>query len=192
MTVQLWRAGGHRVVPWRNGGGLTREVAVAPSTAGTDDFDWRISLAEVRRSGPFSTFTDVDRVIVLLDGSAMDLVVDGCPYGLTRYQPFPFDGASVTSARLPDGPTRDLNVMTRRGRVSAAVEVVTAGPGPELVVAGGDPLVLLALTGHLHVDVPDAGRVLLHPLDAACWLDSRPVSVSGAGRVATVRFAPAP
>jgi environmental stress-induced protein Ves len=54
---------------WKNGAGTTREIAVEPAGAGTDDFDWRLSLAEVDRDAPFSAFPGVDRCIVLLRGS---------------------------------------------------------------------------------------------------------------------------
>ena len=50
--------------PWRNGGGVTRELASSPE--GVDDFDWRVSIAEVTASGDFSRFPGVDRTIVRL------------------------------------------------------------------------------------------------------------------------------
>ena len=34
-----------------------------------DDFDWRLSLAQVDRDGPFSRFDNVDRTLVLLSGA---------------------------------------------------------------------------------------------------------------------------
>src|SRR5665811_1616202 len=59
------------VIPWRNGGGVTREVVASGASVasggsgGSDprDFDWRISIADVSRPGPFSAFPGVDRVI---------------------------------------------------------------------------------------------------------------------------------
>ena len=40
------------LAPWRNGGGVTREVAV--DGPGAQDFEWRISIADVNEPGPFS------------------------------------------------------------------------------------------------------------------------------------------
>ncbi|HEY9239438.1 MAG TPA: HutD family protein, partial [Burkholderiaceae bacterium] len=37
---------------WKNGAGLTREIAFGGP--GAADFDWRISVAEVARDAPFS------------------------------------------------------------------------------------------------------------------------------------------
>lgn len=109
-------------VPWRNGGGVTREV-VASGGSGRHGFDWRISIADVSQPGPFSVFPGVDRVIILVEGERMDLVVDGVVHVLRLHVPLSFEGASQTSCSLPNGPTRDLNVMTRGGRMSAAVAI---------------------------------------------------------------------
>ena len=62
--------------PWKNGGGSTREIVCRPPGAGMDGFDWRVSVATIARSGPFSVFTGVDRVIVL---GAEGLLADGPP-----------------------------------------------------------------------------------------------------------------
>jgi len=108
------------VVPWRNGGGVTREV-VSSEGSGPQGFDWRISIADVTEPGPFSVFPGVDRVIMLVEGERMDLVVDGVEHVLHPHEPFGFPGPSQASCSLPAGPTRDLNVMTRSDRFSAAV-----------------------------------------------------------------------
>ena len=59
--------------PWKNGGGTTRQVACWPPGAGSDDFDWRVSIATIAASGPFSTFPGIDRTIMLLDGPGVHL-----------------------------------------------------------------------------------------------------------------------
>ena len=50
--------------PWKNGGGCTTEIAIAPPGASLDAFEWRISLATIAASGPFSAFPGVDRTLV--------------------------------------------------------------------------------------------------------------------------------
>src|SRR5262245_21856206 len=59
--------------PWKNGAGLTRELAVAPRGATVVDFDWRISVARIDRDAPFSAFDGIDRCITLLRGKGMRL-----------------------------------------------------------------------------------------------------------------------
>ncbi len=110
--------------PWANGGGITYEVMRSPQ--GGADFDWRVSIAEIANDGPFSLYPEVDRVLILLRG-AMDLVIDGVSRKVPRFSPIAFAGESDVEARLSQGPTMDLNVMTRRGRADAQVDLLT-GP----------------------------------------------------------------
>ena len=56
---------------WKNGAGLTREIAVEPRGASVGDVDWRASVAEIAGDAPFSRFPGVDRCIVLLRGAGM-------------------------------------------------------------------------------------------------------------------------
>jgi uncharacterized protein len=112
-------------VPWKNGGGSTRTVAVSPAGAGFDDFVWRVSIADVGQSGRFSLFFGVDRTILLLDGAGMVLERDdGAAHSLTTpFEPWAFRGEDVIEARLVDGASRDFNVMVRRGRVRGVVRL---------------------------------------------------------------------
>ena len=67
-----------RVVPWRNGGGSTRQVAIAPPDGGLGTgFAWRVSVAGVAADGPFSALPGIDRSLWLLRGAGMDLDLDG-------------------------------------------------------------------------------------------------------------------
>ncbi len=117
-------------VPWRNGQGITREIAVMPPGAGPDDFLWRVSLAEVVGPAPFSRFPGVDRTIVLLDGEGFCMTLDGARVHelTTPCAPFAFPGESAVSVALASGATRDFNLMLRRGRVSGGIEM-WRGPG---------------------------------------------------------------
>lgn len=110
--------------PWKNGAGLTREIAFGG--ASSTDFDWRISVAEVARDAPFSAFPGVDRCITLLRGAGMRLrALDGSiDHALTTpLAPFPFPGDVALDATLIGGACSDFNVMTRRGRYRGEVSV---------------------------------------------------------------------
>lgn len=110
--------------PWKNGAGLTRELAVEPRGAGVDDFDWRISIAEVDRDAPFSAFAGIDRCITLLRGAGMRLASadGGVDHRLAQpLTPFAFDGDIALDATLLGGACSDFNVMARRGRWRANV-----------------------------------------------------------------------
>lgn len=103
--------------PWKNGGGSTTEIEIAPHGAGFDSFDWRISLARVVQDGPFSVFSGIDRTLALVEGEGMLLDFDGeRRFLLSHDDPvIAFDGGHSVMARLNDGPTIDFNVMTRQG-----------------------------------------------------------------------------
>lgn len=121
--ARILRAADHRMMPWKNGGGFTREVAVEPGDAATDAFDWRISIADVALDGPFSLFPGVDRVIVVVGGAGMVLRAgEAFPVTLdTAAAPYAFPGDVPAGARLIAGPITDLNVMTRRGHWRASM-----------------------------------------------------------------------
>ena len=122
--MRILRAADYRVMPWKNGGGTTTEIAVSPDGAGLDDFDWRISMARVETSGPFSSFAAIDRTLSVLEGEGIVLDIAGQPPArLTADSaPLAFAGDVPTSAALIGGPIIDLNVMTRRGRMAHGVE----------------------------------------------------------------------
>ncbi|RAN72728.1 hypothetical protein B5P43_31520 [Bacillus sp. SRB_336] len=115
-------------MPWANGGGTTRQLASgAAGPAGTagsttlgagakgEPWDWRISIAEVSKAGPFSALPGIDRILTIIDGDLIALTVDGTEQALEKFRPFRFSGDSATSATLPTGSLMDLNLMTRRG-----------------------------------------------------------------------------
>lgn len=101
--------------PWKNGGGVTHEIARSDESG---EPDWRISLATIDRDGPFSDFTGYDRTIVPLDGAGFELSFDdGRVVVLERAGvPFRFAGEGNVQCRLLGGRSRDLNAMTRRAR----------------------------------------------------------------------------
>jgi environmental stress-induced protein Ves len=115
-------------MPWKNGGGVTTEIAAHPAGAGLDAIDWRLSLAEVAVDGPFSRFPGIDRTLVLLDGAGMRLESDGHAVELRApYEPYDFSGDVEVDCRLLAGPVRDFNLMLRRGCVRGGLTVLRDG-----------------------------------------------------------------
>lgn len=110
-------------VPWKNGGGITRNLAIEPEDADFDHFLWRLSFAEVNAPGRFSTFSEVDRNILVWKGNGLFLhSSNGVLSAITPdAEPHTFRGEDEIEATLIDGPTIDLNVMVRRGYCTATV-----------------------------------------------------------------------
>ncbi|MEV6977787.1 HutD family protein [Kitasatospora sp. NPDC093806] len=149
--IQFLRAAERPAMAWRNGGGVTREVAGYPAGSGLDDFAWRVSLADVAAAGPFSAFPRVDRVITLVEGPGMALTVDGDEQVVDApFRPFAFSGDAATDCRLLGGPLVDFNVMTRRGR--AAANLVLADAPRTVDVPAGATVLLVCLAGTAAVD----------------------------------------
>ncbi|SDC99879.1 HutD/Ves family protein [Paraburkholderia lycopersici] len=118
--------------PWKNGGGVTREIALAPVAAHShsnaapslEAFAWRVSVADVAQAGPFSRFEGVDRTLVLLEGAGMLLDDAARTHALT--QPLDvarFAGEAAIDARLVNGATRDFNLMVRRDAARGTLDV---------------------------------------------------------------------
>ena len=140
MTTWLYPAATRQFRTWKNGGGETAEIVVAPAGAGWDDFDWRISTAIVGQSGPFSNFSGVDRVLTVIEGGAMRLTVAGQSQHLdATTDPFGFAGDAPAEAELIGPALLDFNVMVRRP-LRATVRRATLAMG-----AGTGDLVRLAL-----------------------------------------------
>ncbi len=118
MTLDILRAAGFVARPWKNGGGTTAEIAVSPTGAGLDAFDWRVSMARVEVASTFSLFEGTDRSIGILEGQGLELRIgDRGTVALDEASPaYAFPGDVPVSAVLWDGPILDLNVMTRRDR----------------------------------------------------------------------------
>ncbi len=165
MISHHLKASDRKATPWRNGGGVTREVMAFPPGAGLAGFDWRLSIAEVASDGPFSVFPGVDRTMGLLTGAGLRLTVgDAPPVDVTPDDPpIQFSGDVATAGTLIDGPISDFNLMIRRGVVDARMSRVVARARDELQTGGA--ALLLATSGAEWVAAGDFAGPLA-PLDA--------------------------
>lgn len=149
MSPTILRAADRVASPWKNGGGVTREIAVEPAGVGMDDFDWRISMAEVHEAGPFSTFPGVDRNLSVIDGRLGLTFEDGVRELDAESAPLAFPGDHACHGEPVGGPVHDLNVMVRRGRFTAEVERITNADwrpsGEVALLLALEPLVTLGL-----------------------------------------------
>lgn len=138
------------VVPWKNGGGVTTEIAAGPARDTDQAWSWRVSVADVGSTGAFSVFPGIDRTIAVVHGNGMDLQFeDGRMVPLELNQPVDFDGAANVTGILRGEAIRDFNVMVDRRYFSAALSIVE---GPDDVA----------------VKTPVGAVLLIHVLDGAC------------------------
>ncbi|TFW28855.1 HutD family protein [Massilia arenosa] len=170
---------------WKNGGGSTVNIAMAPRGAAFEDFDWRISLATIGQDGPFSLFDGVDRTLALVEGKGVLLEIEGDGKGVVDEfnQVYEFPGEARIQATLVDGPTRDFNVMSRRavcshqfGRrvLDGESEFAPRGDATVLFMAQGDYLELR--NGSERMPLVRFDTVVMEP--GARWtLDAREATV---------------
>lgn len=104
-------------IPWRNGGGITRELIAFPDP---ENWRWRISVAEVASDGAFSHFAGVQRWLAILSGTGVRLTTPDGEVELTpQSSVLAFDGATPVQCNLLKGPVQDLNLMLRSGNAAS-------------------------------------------------------------------------
>jgi uncharacterized protein len=171
---------------------MTRVLAQDPADAAYDDFSWRVSLADIARSGPFSSFPGVQRQFVALGERRLTLTVDGRPYALNRFDTISFPGEAQTSCDLPAGaPASALNVMARLGSVAAEVAVLNGALGVELAAPAHGVLLVVALEEGAVVDaVAELRPFELGRFDSVWCRDGERLQASAVGRLLAVTFHP--
>lgn len=123
-------------VPWKNGGGVTTDVATCPRGASNGGWDWRISMATFDRPGPFSRFEEVDRVLLLLSGALrLRLSDDDAPVELLPGDVIRFAGDVPVFGEPRGGAAADLNIMSRRGRWQIAIDRLTPATGGDILLS---------------------------------------------------------
>ena len=137
--------------PWANGGGTTRELLVA------DDGSWRISLADVAATGPFSTYAGRRRLLTVVEARCSSCSSPGvarrraaAPLRLLRRR------------RRRGAAARGPGARAQRDRgpaVSPHVTVLELGRGSALPLA--DDQAAYVLTG------PDARSLVVGPGEVA-------------------------
>jgi len=112
-------------LPWKNGGGVTRELLRLPADGG-DDWTLRISVADIAADGPFSPFPGITRWFAVLEGAGVRLSFSDRTLNVRRGDaPLRFDGDDAPGCTLLDGATRDLNVMVRHARAESLITAAT-------------------------------------------------------------------
>jgi hypothetical protein len=169
--MRIVRQSSFRAVPWKNGGGVTHEAMRVPTSG--DPFQWRVSVARIDASGPFSDFAGYRRTMVLLRGHGVRLAFsNGEDRELLEIgDAAEFDGALPAQCVLNDGPCVDLNFMTHQtlDGVRAHVERLRR---PLALAAHRHRMTLVSPIG-APVELHEGGEsAVLEPWDLAVVADS--------------------
>lgn len=187
--MRIIRQSSFAAVPWKNGGGVTHEAIRVPPDG--DPFLWRVSVAQIDASGPFSDFAAYNRFMVLLKGRGVVLKFSSGARpegsgGAPRIRELrkvgdmeEFDGGLATHCELVDGPCVDFNLMAAKTLpdVRAHVEVLRQPRSPSLESAES----MLVFPIDSNVELRSGGKThRLEPWDFALisGREDRPVRIS--------------
>lgn len=184
--MKLIPADAMRRMPWKNGGGVTTEIAIAPAGATLDNFDWRVSTAQVDAAGPFSRFAGIDRSLAVIAGGRLTMHrADFEAVMLAPGEaPVRFPGEADVHATL-DAPLSDFNVMTRRDAWAHHAEAITLAAGERRALPRLHPgmqWLVYCVHGVLSIGAGDV------PQGAAAWLDAEGDPDTVVARVGSVGY----
>jgi environmental stress-induced protein Ves len=152
--------------PWKNGGGITHEAIREPE--GGDPFRWRVSVAHIDASGPFSEFAGYDRKMVLLRGAGIDLNFgDGTHKALRKVgELVEFDGGLAAHCDLLSGPCVDLNLMVSNSD-GAAVRVERFTESVALRASRDETVLVFPIDRAVTLTIDTGATETLEPWDLA-------------------------
>ncbi|MGZ3775360.1 MAG: HutD/Ves family protein [Pseudobdellovibrionaceae bacterium] len=125
--IQLIKSSAYKVMPWKNGQGVTSQIDIFPegSDFSRGDFLWRISSANLQASSEFSQFPGYSRYLAILKGEGLLLNERPLLQGDVLY----FEGEEVISAKIIGNPVMDLGIIFRRDSVISSMSFEKLSPG---------------------------------------------------------------
>jgi uncharacterized protein len=164
--LQVVRRSAFTATPWKNGGGITHEALRMPASG--EPFRWRVSVAHIDASGPFSDFAAYNRKMVLLRGAGIDLRFgDGTHKTLRQVgELVEFDGALSTYCELLKGPCVDLNLMVSKSE-KAAARVEPLMDSLTVSASGAETTLIFSIDRGLTLEIAGAKSEALEPWDLA-------------------------
>lgn len=137
-------------VPWKNGAGITRDIASGNKGERTA---WRLSRADVAQDGAFSDFAGLVRILTVVSGGNMVLEHPTGSLNADLWSPVRFDGDLKIRSRLKGGPLTDMNLMFDPTLCDGEV-IVHRGPLAQ------------------HIERPVSGLVAFHVLSGGPAIDA--------------------
>jgi environmental stress-induced protein Ves len=126
-TVTLLDPSGYRRTPWKNGGGLTIDIA-------EHDGLWRFGRTPIASAGPFSDYSGFDRVQMLVRGRGLVLETpDGDLDVRQPFVPVRFAGETPIVSRLEAGAVEVVNLIGKRDAVRIDLRTIEPGAGSSLM-----------------------------------------------------------
>jgi len=166
--------------PWKNGGGITHEAMRCPSRG--DAFRWRVSVAHIETSGPFSDFAGYARTMVLLRGAGIALKLsDGTRRDLRAVGDLAqFDGALGVECELLSGPCVDLNLMTSNAMAPVRARIERLRGPLSYALRTDESMLVFPIDAAVEIQPDGADAIVLEPWDLAALGGA----IASSGRIA--------
>ena len=132
----------YRRTPWKNGGGVTVDVAddYAPGAApgSWSGMLWRLGHTRILAPAPFSDLAGFDRILTVIGGRGLVLQIEGGAALDVRepFRPVRFRGEDRIVSRLEAGPVTVLNLLADRTKY--AIDVLILSGGDDAAARCGD------------------------------------------------------
>ena len=150
--LRIVRYGAVPSTPWKNGLGLTRQLAIHPQRATAESFEWRVSIAQLTGTAPFSRFADITRCLAVLEGVLTLQWQGGTAQRLTAQSPpLQFAGDAAVSGGVEGGLALDLNLMWQPARWQATMTRLTANAGARQLQQLRGTFMVCSLAQELHL-----------------------------------------
>ena len=108
-----------KAVAWKNGNGLTREIACSmPNEA-----YWRFSIADVTIDGEFSLFPKLERILTVVGGNGMMLSKPHKDIEAQYANPIHFAGGIPIYGKLCSGAVQNFNLIYDAAKIEVMVQV---------------------------------------------------------------------
>jgi uncharacterized protein len=122
----------YRRTPWKNGGGITVDIAEAYREGATpgawEGMIWRFGRTAIMTPGPFSDLSGCDRVQAVVAGQGLVLVAPDHEIDVRRpFVPVRFAGETPIVSRLEAGAVEVVNLIGDRSRVSIDLSCLSGG-----------------------------------------------------------------
>jgi environmental stress-induced protein Ves len=182
--------GGYRRMPWKNGGGVTVDIAgehrPGADPAGWDGMIWRFGRTRIERPGPFSDLSGYDRILAVVEGRGLLLRPEGrAPLDVREpFKPVRFPGEWTIASELTEGPVGVVNLIA--GRTLCAIDLAFPAPGAAFF---GARCVVLALDDAV-LDIGATAKPLGRDFALRFDGDAPRRLILGSGRVAVASIRP--
>jgi len=120
FKIELLEKENLKTVPWKNGLGLTSEIAIFPKAADfhDGDFEWRVSCAQVSAPNRFSQFIGYDRALTIVRGDGLILNGENLLPRAVQY----FSGSDKVDCQMIGSPVLDLGIIYKKGEYTVELQ----------------------------------------------------------------------